>query len=255
MSSIRRVLPIPSSRVAIAFCVGLAATLGLMYAVATADPSVSPDVPAESLPPGDASAPRGSTRLSVVSVQSGVTAGRFTLLPSGSAPAPDWMEVPGPADKRDAVTLAKSEDFAAAAAAGLPLRDPPAPEGFDLTWAGAETFDAGTKKVLWNASYRLESRDHYPIDVTVRKLKPNAEVVLVDYAPESGHAFSTLTISGVPALFVHGTGVLEIQPATQVWLIIGEYLVYIDAPAHPMDQLLGFTASWITTHRDLYDAN
>jgi hypothetical protein len=75
-------------------------------------------------------------------------------------------------------------------------------------------------------------------------------VDLTDYDPLTGHAWAEAEIDGVAVLFVHGTADAKVQPILQAYFFLGDYLVYVNAPALPPGYLDEVVRGFIANHRD-----
>jgi hypothetical protein len=166
----------------------------------------------------------------------------------GSVPniQPGILVVPAKGDIEGGYDLLSPAQEAAAKSSGASRGVPPWPAGFQAKLAGVDVAAApGEPAQAWREGYRLTSPGQFDVVIQVRKMFPGATWELVAYGDETGHGFSRVDVDGVTVLVVHGTGTSKVQPAVQAYFIQDDWLVYVDAPALPLDLLDQLLRSFI----------
>lgn len=239
------------------FAVALAGTAALVVTMTLADPTDDPpaDLPGGVLDPGEPTTPEGGTVVPQLGAGESVAIGRIIVLPTGSVPNQrPVMVLPEPGDFQSGVDLTQPDKVAQGLELGIPVGVPEPPPGMEMAWGGADGLTRNGVTILLGEAYSFTGDDYYRIDVTVRRMQPGEAWEIVAYAPEAGHDVSSVTIRETPVAIVHANGDWQVQSATEAYLLLGDYLVQIDAPAFPAHLLVNFLEGYIEENRERLEA-
>lgn len=236
--------------VAAGFSLGLVISGAVWARSATADDpprSKLAGAPAGSLLPGEPSAPQGSIDLPKPTAGKPIEFDRFRILPAGSVPASEYGFFPTDTKLEQGWDFRNPAQVAAAKRLVPTIGAVAPPPGFTLRQGGGSVITTVTGGLYVPLEYYEFARsDQFPVEVRIRLIKPGSTVELIDYAPGVGLAMATLTIQSTTLVVVHGTADAKVQPISQAWFMVGNYLINVDAPALPPGIFSDFLNSLVT---------
>ncbi len=223
--------------VAAGFSLGLLIAGGVWASSVLADDpprSKLPGAPVGSLLPGEPSAPEGSVDLPESTIDRPIEVGRFRILSAGSVPKSEYGYFPTNTKLEQGLDFRNPVQLAAARRVAPTIGGVTPPAGFALRDGGADVVTTVSGGVYVPGEfYRFVRDDQFPVELRITLIKPGSTVELVDYESGVGLAMASLTIQSVPLVIVHGTSDAKVQPVSQAWFMVGDYLVNVDAPALP----------------------
>lgn len=238
------------------FAVALAGTVALVVTMALADPTDDPpaDLPGGVLDPGEPTTPEGGTVVPRLGAGESLAIGRIIVLPTGSVPNQrPVMVLPEPGDFQFGVDLTQPDVVAKGLDRGVAVGVPEPPPGMELAGGGAGGLTRNGVTILLSEAYSFTGDDYYLIDMTVRRMKPGETWEIVANAPEVGHDISSVIIREEPVAIVHANGDWQVQSGTEAYLVLGDYLVHVDAPAFPAHLLVEFLDGFIQGNLERFE--